>query len=338
MTGIALAMTGDPHEIQSLAALTQAGLEVAHRCRDVAEVLGLARAGRLRLVLTAPVLAWDAELIAELRGLGVQCIALVDSDSQEQRWRALGVRSTIDVSQPTWPDHLSSTVRRVLTEPVAPDHKGAEVVPLGSRQPRSDPSLTDPGLAGKFVAVWGPIGSPGRSQISTALAYAWADHGARVLLIDADTYGASLHHQFALPDAHGSGLLEVCRDARHGQLTTQSLVDASRKVAPHLALLPGVSHSLRWAEVGAAALDVLWQRAREVCDVVVVDTGFCLEHDQSDVAITRMIGNRNVATLSALQEADSIVAVGQTGVAALERLARGIERGRRCRAHRCCGQ
>ncbi|HCK79490.1 MAG TPA: hypothetical protein DHW34_05690 [Actinobacteria bacterium] len=324
MSGIALAMTGDSREIESLAALTQSGCEVSHRCRDVAEVLGLARAGRLTLVVTSPVLAWDAELIAQLRECAVSCIAVVHGDSEEQRWRALGAAATVDVSRSGWPDRMGTAVRRVLTEPVV-DASGAEVVALSARTARSGSMPRGRPPSGQLVAIWGPIGSPGRSELATALAQAWGARGARVLLIDADTYGASLHHRFALSDVLGCGLLEACRAARHGRLTAEVLVACSRKVAPHVAVLPGVINPARWAEVGAAALDVVWEQARQVSDVVVVDTGFCLEQDPSDAAITQVTGHRNIATISALCEADAIVAVGRTSALDLERLARGVE-------------
>ncbi|HAN70940.1 MAG TPA: hypothetical protein DCQ36_05050, partial [Actinobacteria bacterium] len=49
-----------------------------------------------------------------------------------------------------------------------------------------------PSGSGRLVAVWGPMGAPGRTTIAVGIAEALAERGARVCLIDADTYAPSV--------------------------------------------------------------------------------------------------------------------------------------------------
>ena len=61
-------------------------------------------------------------------------------------------------------------------------------------------------------------------------------------------------------------------------------------------MLTGITRADRWTELRAAALALVLERAREVADVVVVDTGFCLEADE-ELSFDTMAPRRNAATL-----------------------------------------
>ena len=45
-------------------------------------------------------------------------------------------------------------------------------------------------------------------------------------------------------------------------------------------MLTGITRADRWTELRAAALALVLERAKEIADVSVVDTGFCLEADE----------------------------------------------------------
>ena len=65
------------------------------------------------------------------------------------------------------------------------------------------------------------------------------------------------------------------------------------------------------------------ERAREVADVVVVDTGFCLEADE-ELSFDTMAPRRNAATLRSLELADTVFAVGAADSIGVPRLVRGL--------------
>ena len=74
-------------------------------------------------------------------------------------------------------------------------------------------------------------------------------------------------------------------------------------------VLTGITRADRWTELRAAALSLVLERAREIADVTVVDTGFCLEADE-ELSFDTMAPRRNAATLRSLELADTVFAVG----------------------------
>jgi fructose 1,6-bisphosphatase len=67
----------------------------------------------------------------------------------------------------------------------------------------------------------------------------------------------------------------------------------------------------------------VWQRARELADWTVVDCGFALERDE-ELSFDTAAPRRNAATLSALQAADTVLAVGAGDPVGMQRLVRGL--------------
>lgn len=65
------------------------------------------------------------------------------------------------------------------------------------------------------------------------------------------------------------------------------------------------------------------ERARQVADHVVVDTGFCLEADE-ELSFDTMAPRRNAATLRSLEMADVVFAVGAADAIGVPRLVRGL--------------
>jgi MinD-like ATPase involved in chromosome partitioning or flagellar assembly len=65
------------------------------------------------------------------------------------------------------------------------------------------------------------------------------------------------------------------------------------------------------------------ERAREIADVTVVDTGFCLEADE-ELSFDTMAPRRNAATLRSLEMADTVFAVGSADSLGVPRLVRGL--------------
>jgi MinD-like ATPase involved in chromosome partitioning or flagellar assembly len=139
-----------------------------------------------------------------------------------------------------------------------------------------------------------------------------------VLLADADTYGGVAAQLLGMLD-ESVGLASASRAAAQGVLDAVTLARLSPYVLARLRVLTGITRPARWVELPSSSLDVVWEKAREIADVTVVDCGFSLEHDELLTYDTRA-PQRNAATLSALGAADVVVVVGGADPVGLQRL------------------
>ncbi len=178
---------------------------------------------------------------------------------------------------------------------------------------------------GSVIAVWGPAGSPGRTFLAANIAGELAAEGRTVLLVDADSYGASIAAVLGLLD-ESAGLAQACRLADQGLLDTDALLRIATPVATRLGtfrVLTGITRADRWTELRAAALSLVVECAKAVADVVVIDTGFCLEADE-ELSFDTLAPRRNAATLLSLEVADTVYAVGSADPVGVPRLVRGL--------------
>lgn len=177
----------------------------------------------------------------------------------------------------------------------------------------------------EIIAVWGPIGSPGRTTLAVNLAAELALLGKRVLLIDADTYGASVAAALGLLD-ESAAFAQACRAADQGSLTGKTLASMASDVVfsgGSFSLLSGLTRPDRWPELRAAAVERVFETARSLVDSVVIDCGFCLENDE-ELSYDQVAPRRNATTISALGVADTIFAVGQADAIGMPRLVRAL--------------
>lgn len=183
----------------------------------------------------------------------------------------------------------------------------------------------DPGRAVRstILAVWGPTGAPGRTTVAVNVAVELASRGQEVLLVDADTYGGCIAQALGLLD-EAPGLAAVCRAADQGTLDLPALARLAPVVTPGLRVLTGLPRAERWPELRAAALERVFDLARELTQIVVVDCGFCLEDDE-ELSYDTAAPRRNEATLSALARADTMLAVGGADPVALQRFVRALQ-------------
>ena len=72
-------------------------------------------------------------------------------------------------------------------------------------------------IAGGSICVWGPTGSPGKSTLALNLACELASSGKQVLLIDLDTYSASIGTLIGVAEP-GPGVAAAARLARSDEL------------------------------------------------------------------------------------------------------------------------
>jgi MinD-like ATPase involved in chromosome partitioning or flagellar assembly len=162
-------------------------------------------------------------------------------------------------------------------------------------------------------------------MLAANMAAELAAEGKSVLLVDADSYGASVAAMLGLLD-EAAGLAQACRLADQGLLDAEALLRIAAPVvtrAGTFRVLTGITRADRWTELRTAALSLVLARARQVVDVTVIDTGFCLESDE-ELSFDTMAPRRNAATLRSLELADTVFAVGAADSIGVPRLVRGL--------------
>jgi MinD-like ATPase involved in chromosome partitioning or flagellar assembly len=269
-----------------------------------------------------------ASLVDRLGAVGVAIIALTDSPDEAKRLRGIGVASALSGVESV---ALAARISEAVGQLSGSGHTGRPATgladPAAALRPLPAPPETVPAAsgAGTIIAVWGPAGSPGRTFIAANMAGELAAEGKSVLLVDADSYGASVAAVLGLLD-ESAGLAQACRLADQGVLDSEAMLRIAVPVATKLGtfrVLTGITRADRWTELRAAPLSLVLERARDIADVVVIDTGFCLEADE-ELSFDTMAPRRNAATLRCLEVADTVFAIGAADPVGVPRLVRGL--------------
>lgn len=302
---------------------------VVRRCAELAELLAACQSGLARAAVVADGCeGLTASVVDRLGAVGVAIIALTDSAEEAARLRSIGVACALTgVDSAVLSDRIGEAVEQLTGTPVsaasrsAPVDSGAALKPV----PAGPPQSPDDRGTGRVIAVWGPAGAPGRTTVAANIAGELAAEGKSVLLVDADSYGASIAAVLGLLD-ESAGLAQACRLADQGMLDTESFQKVATPVATKLGtfrVLTGITRADRWTELRVTALATVIERARQTAEVVVVDTGFCLEADE-ELSFDTMAPRRNAATLRSLELADAVYAVGAADPVGVPRLVRGL--------------
>jgi Flp pilus assembly CpaE family ATPase len=304
------------------------GVTVVRRCVDLADLLATAAAGTARAVLLSSDLRrLDRDALARLAVAGVAVVGLVHSgdEQSERRLRQLGVLHVLPADAPA-ADIGAAVVDAVETVAVTPSNVAAPTDPRGALPdlpPPPDTDLPDVPLgSGRVVAVWGPTGAPGRTTFAVTLATELAELGVHTTLVDADVYGGAVAQSLGLLD-EAPGLAAAVRLANNGLLDLHGLAELARRVGDHLRVLTGISRPERWPELRPAGVENVLALCRQLAAVTVVDCAFALEQDE-ELAYDQSAARRNGATLTTLDNADTVVAVGSADPVSLQRLVRGL--------------
>lgn len=308
-------------------------VSVVRRCSELAELLAACQSGLARAaVVAAGSEELTASLVDRLSAVGVVVIALTDNPEETVRLRTIGVAAEARaVDAAALAARISAAVAQLSGTGAGPGPTAgdsAASVAAAGQVPRSSGAQTvtaSPGAKGRIIAVWGPAGAPGRTLVAANIAGELAAEGHSVLLVDADSYGASVAALLGLLD-EAAGLAQACRLADQGLLDAEALLRIATTVptkAGALRVLTGITRADRWTELRAAALTLVLERAREIADVTVVDTGFCLEADD-ELGFDSGAPRRNAATLRSLELADTVFAVGAADSIGVPRLVRGL--------------
>lgn len=331
------AVTG-PWEAPLVSGLERsAGVVVVRRCADLTDLLAAAAAGLARAVLlSADLRRLDRAALDRLAVAGVAVVGLTDpgegadagSGASGQRLVLLGVRHLLPADSAA--DDVAALVAVAVREvedggsTAVADPAAALPRPRAAdREQRDTQAPREPEAEGRVVAVWGPVGAPGRTTVAVTLAAELAALGHHTLLADADTYGASVAQVLALLD-ESPGLAAACRAAGTGQLDAPALARLAPQVAPNLRVLTGITRAARWPELPGGALEHVWRTCRALSAWTVLDAGAVLESDE-ELSFDTAAPRRNAATLTALESADVVLAVGAADPVGLQRLVRGLQ-------------
>lgn len=295
-------------------------LQVVRRCVDVADLVATAQAGLARAALvSAGLRRLDRDVLARLAAAGVAVVGVVPpgDEAAERGLRQLGLAVVTAL------DADSAALHAAVREALAGRPAGTDPWLARAERPADDvaPVGGDDPVDGRLIAVWGPTGAPGRTSVAVGIAGELAELGAGTLLVDADTYGGAIAQLLGLLD-EAPGLAAAARQANVGALDSAGLRAAARQVHPRLGVLTGLTRADRWPELGAAALDRIWELARTVVPSTVVDCGFSLEEDE-ELSYDTTAPRRNAATISALTAADDIVACCAADALGVQRFVRG---------------
>lgn len=288
-------------------------LHVVRRCADLADVLATAGSGRARVaLLSADLRGLDGDALSRLSTAGCAVVALTAPGDEwsERRLRQLGLTRVLAASAGS--ADVAAAVEQAVGEL-------AQAAPVASEPPAPD---DDPGQ-GRVVVVWGPAGAPGRTTTAVNLAAELASAGHSTLLVDADTYAASISQVLGLLD-EAPGVAAAARAADHGTLDLAALSRVSPAVSDRLRVLTGLVSSHRWTELRSASLARVLSVARSLTTWCVVDVASCLEQDE-DLVYDTAAPRRNGATRAVLDDADVVVAVGSADPVGLQRLVRGLQ-------------
>ena len=302
-----LAIALDPAtEDRLLADVVEHGHTIVARLvswRDVLEsldVLGpdvvLVGAGRATL---------SEELLTACDERGIRLVALVADDAERANASQVGLHEVLERSA-EWTE---------IEELVS----GGVAVPA-----RVGDGRTRQARAASVIAVWGPVGAPGRTTLSLNLAAEIAAAGHSVALVDADPYGGAVAPSLGLLD-EAPGFASACRLAGGGALDRSELERiAQRYSAPRASfdVFTGLVGPSRWPELSHDRVTSALETIRSWVEYVVIDTGFSLERDE-ELTSDQFAPRRNAATFAALAAADRVVAIGLADPVGLSRLLRG---------------
>ncbi|HKU34275.1 MAG TPA: P-loop NTPase [Paenarthrobacter sp.] len=302
---------------------------VVRRCSELAELMAACQSG---LAQAAVVSEGSSELTASLVDrldiVGVSIVVLTDDPAEATRLESIGVvPAALDIGPIDLAGRITEVVdmQRERGRSKSSVEAGFAELSFQSSPPVEAAVQHDTVNPGRIIAVWGPAGAPGRTLVAVNIAAELAAAGNSVILVDADSYGASAAAMLGLLE-ESAGLAQACRLADQGILDGSAFDRAATHVHTSkgsFRILSGITRADRWTELRASALSVVLERAKQAADVVVVDVGFCLEADE-ELSFDTLAPRRNGATLRCLELADEVIAVGAADAVGVPRLVRGI--------------
>lgn len=277
------------------------GHEVLARATGAHELAAHVDAARPDAVIVAAEPRYlTPRLLATADESGVRVIAVTATDADRRYAATLGLVETVAATA-EWAqtEELLHGVRLVAREAAAPTGRGTA------------------------IAVWGPAGSPGRTTLAIGVAAELAARGRSVALADIDTHGASVAPALGMLD-EAPGFAAACRLAGSDSLTRDEFERIAQRYESSSGgfwVLTGIGRPSRWPELSAERVATTIRQCREWVDYLVLDTGSSLENDE-EIASDLFAPRRNAATITAVREADRVIAVGSADPVGMSRFLR----------------
>jgi MinD-like ATPase involved in chromosome partitioning or flagellar assembly len=299
---IAFALPTETEDRLAAAAIRH-GHDVVARCSTAHELASRVEAVHPDIAIVASTeRCLTPSLVSICDETGVRILALVGGETDRRHAATLGLLESAAL------DSEWGELEKELS--VVPTRGGAA-------------AASEPTGSGTVIAVWGPAGAPGRTTVAINLASELALAGRSVVLADVDTYSGSIAPTLGMLD-EAPGFAAACRLASAEALTRAELERIGQRYGSGRSgfwVLTGIGRPSRWPELSAARVGATLQRCREWVDFTVVDTGFNLEHDE-EISSDLFAPRRNAASITALREADRVVAVGAADPVGLSRFLR----------------
>lgn len=310
----------------------QTEVTVSRRCDDLAELIAVVRTGRVDAVLVIGETDRLTEsIVADLYLQAHAVVAISDLSAERSRLQQLGL-VTFDDGVPA--DRLAQALQAEATSAQhSSSHQEAEFAALVEssgmvEQPETSPAAarTRTETGSVITAVWGSSGAPGRTTVAVNLAAELAISRKRVLLIDADSYSASIAIHLGLLE-ESAGIAQVCRAAEFGNLDEEALLRATVEVdiaGTACDLLTGLPRTERWTELRPRALERVLHFSRTRYDQVIIDLGSEISPDH-DLAFDAPVVQRNSAARTVLSIADRVIALGAPDPVGFVRLTKAVQ-------------
>jgi MinD-like ATPase involved in chromosome partitioning or flagellar assembly len=275
------------------------GHEVVARASSAAEAAVVATLRPDALVVAAEPRYLSARVLAACDDAGVRVVAIAAGDPERRLAASLGLFETTDA---------------------AAGWSAVELALAGSPRPTAARART---AAGTVITVWGPAGAPGRTSLAIAVAGELAAVGRSVVLADVDSHGASIAPALGMLD-EAPGFAAACRLAGSGALTHEELDRIAQGYSSPLGgfrVLTGIGRPSRWPELSGERVAAVIAQCRTWVDFTVLDVGSSLENDE-EISSDLFAPRRNAAAVTAVRDADRIVAVGAADPVGLSRFLR----------------
>ncbi|WP_431709662.1 AAA family ATPase [Glutamicibacter uratoxydans] len=308
---ISVVVLGDNQAVVHRIESYQGDLMVVRVCQEISEAVAACASGMGQVLLIAdPQLMLPTEQVDFVRELDVMLVLL-----DEHPTSTPGVLSAAPTGSAADLEHL---ITRGLQELAQAQRAQGIISP-------TEPT-TDEHTNGIVTSFWGAVGSPGRSTLALNFAAEAAAAGQKVILIDADTYGASLAVQLGLLD-ESAAVAQICRvvDAGNYNISRLEAVCASLQVGSAvLRVATGIPRASRWPEVRAASLRRAVMVFREHYDRVVLDLSAPIETDEQ-LSFDTNAPQRNGVSVEALHFSDEVYMVVAADSVGIPRAIRAID-------------
>jgi MinD-like ATPase involved in chromosome partitioning or flagellar assembly len=284
------------------------GHEVVARCSTAHELASRIEATKPDVaIVAASERHLTGALVAECDEAGVRVLPLVGSEVERRHASELGLLESADLAA-AWSE-IEKELAILSTRPVVVEAESPDQTALRA--------------GGTVIAVWGPAGAPGRTTVAVNVAAELAAAGRSVALADVDTYSGSVAPALGMLD-EAPGFAAACRLAGADSLNRTELERIGQRYGSGRTafwVLTGIGRPSRWPELSASRVATSLKECRSWVDFTVVDTGFSLEHDE-EISSDLFAPRRNAASITALREADRVIAVGAADPVGLSRFLR----------------